>query len=223
MRILHISDTHGQFPQLFGNFDIVVHSGDFFPDPPNLLNRNKTNNMVWQLDWLKNNVYQIKSWLKDTQLLFTLGNHDFIHASLMEDVLNSSTIKATSLHEEIISYNDYNFYGFPWIPEIGDNIFNYEVSIPEMQHHVDEMVKNLNTTYVDVVVAHAPLYGYLDLTYGNERIGSTVIANAFNYKLDHNMMPAAYLHGHVHENFGISSLNSMIISNAARTMQVIEI
>jgi hypothetical protein len=32
LRLLHISDTHGRFPDLYGRFDAVLHTGDFFPN-----------------------------------------------------------------------------------------------------------------------------------------------------------------------------------------------
>jgi 3',5'-cyclic AMP phosphodiesterase CpdA len=32
MRVCHISDTHGGFPKLSGRYDLVIHSGDFFPN-----------------------------------------------------------------------------------------------------------------------------------------------------------------------------------------------
>ena len=41
MKICHISDTHGTFPNLHGNFDIIVHSGDLFPNSYNLPNKQK--------------------------------------------------------------------------------------------------------------------------------------------------------------------------------------
>jgi len=51
-------------------------------------------------------------------------------------------------------------------------MWNYERELPEMEAKVDRMVKEINTNYVDVMVAHAPVYQTLDLTRSNAVIGS---------------------------------------------------
>jgi Icc-related predicted phosphoesterase len=221
LRILHISDTHGGFPKMMGSYDVVVHSGDFFPDFFTL-SGNKTQMMACQLDWLTQNIRNIKIWLQDTPLLFILGNHDWLHPELMEQTLCSGGIKAISLHDKIVTHQGVNFYGFPYVPSINGE-FNYEREVPEMTVEVDKMVQKLQSTYVDVIVAHAPLYRVLDLTHGNTAIGSSVISTALDYKLNKDMTPATYLCGHCHEANGITVRNGMLISNAARTYHVIEV
>jgi predicted phosphodiesterase len=32
VKILHISDTHGRMPELRGEHDVIVHSGDMLPN-----------------------------------------------------------------------------------------------------------------------------------------------------------------------------------------------
>jgi len=63
MRVCHVSDTHGGFPRLVGAFDAVVHSGDFFPNSTAFMNKNLTQEMAFQLDWLSQNIRNIKVWL----------------------------------------------------------------------------------------------------------------------------------------------------------------
>jgi hypothetical protein len=48
-----------------------------------------------------------------------------------------------------------------------------------MQAEVDKMVNVLNQSYVDILACHVPLYHHLDLTSGNEAVGSTVISHAY--------------------------------------------
>jgi len=222
MRIYHVSDTHGYFPNLSGAFDVVVHSGDFFPNKPYLHNSNSVKEMAFQMDWLGNNIAMLKKWLRGKDILFILGNHDFAHNALVEQALNSEGIKAISLHDKIVRYKDLTFYGFPYIPPI-NGMFAYEREAPEMHKEVDNMVESFNKDYVDILVSHAPLYRVLDLTRGNSAIGSSVISSAIDYKIDKNMRPSVVLHGHCHESHGITMYNDILVSNAASTAHIIEI
>lgn len=223
MRLCHVSDTHGGFPRLHGRYDAVVHSGDFFPNSHHVMTGNKVQEAVFQMNWLESHVSDMKQQLQGHPYLFVLGNHDFLNPDMVEHFLNSEGVKAINLTDKVVTHGGVNFYGFPYVPAIGGNTWNYEREIPEMQVDVDRMVEVLNKTYVDVVVAHAPIHKCLDLSYSNQVLGSTVIANALDYKLNKEMQPMCYLHGHIHEAHGLSMRNGMLVSNAAVTYQIIEV
>ena len=222
-RILHISDTHGKFPKLFGRYDIVVHSGDMLSNSYAVMNRNITQEIAHQLDWLTQNLNTFKTWLHGTPFLFIPGNHDFLHPDIIEQTLNAAGIKAINLTDKRVVYENISLYGFPYIPEIGGNMWNYEREIPEMNIEVNNMLNVINKDYTDIIVAHAPLYQILDLTNGNYITGNTVMSNALDFKLNKDMIPSYYLHGHIHEAHGITIRNNMLISNAATTFHTIEI
>jgi len=222
LRICHVSDTHGEFPHLHGRYDVVVHSGDFFPNSAAMMHKNLTQEMAFQLDWLSQNIRNIKLWLQGRSFLFILGNHDFLHPQLMAQTLATEGIAAINLTEQVISYENVNFYGFPYVPPI-NGMFNYEREIPEMEFEAEKMVKALNNSYVDVLVTHAPLYQILDLTHGNDTIGSTVITNVLDYKMNKEHLPSYLLHGHCHEANGLAIRGEMLISNAACTYHIIEV
>jgi Icc-related predicted phosphoesterase len=221
LRIMHVSDTHGGFPRLLGRFNVVLHTGDFFPNSQHCLLADKSREMKFQLQWLRDNVNDIRAWLGGHTLLYVGGNHDFLSPNAMEFELQSAGIKAYGISDRLFRFQDVNFYGFPYVPTI-DGTWNYEKNIPEMQAEVDQMVNILNSVKVDVLACHSPPYGCLDLSYGNEMIGSTVIANALDYKINPDMMPKYYLCGHDHEGNGLALRNGMLISNAATTYQIIE-
>lgn len=223
MRLCHVSDTHGGFPRLHGRYDAVIHTGDFFTNSHFVALGDKVAEANFQLKWLKANVGEMKLQLQGHPYFFILGNHDFVDSREVEDVLVSSGIKAVDMTDKIVSYQNVNFYGFPYVPAIGGNRWNYEREVPEMQIDVDRMVTALNDTYVDVLACHAPIYKCLDLSYGNEILGSTVIANGLDYKVKKEMLPAFYLHGHIHESHGLTMRNGMLVSNAAVTYQILEI
>lgn len=222
LRFLHVSDTHGSLPKLKGKYNLVIHSGDFFPNSYEVINRNLIREAAFQLDWLNQKLRTIKDLLDGDLFLFIPGNHDFLHPDLMEKTLVSAGINAINISEKIITVGEFKFYGFPYIPDIGGT-WNYEKKIPEMEIEVDKMVSALNETHVDVLVTHAPLYQSLDLTHGNETVGSTVIANAIDYKINQNMLPKVICHGHVHENCGVTVRNNILISNAATTQHILEL
>ena len=220
MRICHISDTHGEFPILNNKFDVIVHSGDFFPNSPAILFGSSGQEAEFQKDWLTKRIPDLKDMVGNYPFLFTLGNHDFLSSEIVEQLLQQAGIKAFSLNNKHVTIDSINLYGFPYIPYISGK-WNYELMLPEMQIQVDKMTEQLNSVQTHVLVCHAPIYKTLDLAFSNNNFGSTVIANMLDYSISQNKMPVAYLHGHIHEAAGISIRNNLLVSNAATTQQII--
>jgi Icc-related predicted phosphoesterase len=207
---------------MYGSYDVVVHSGDFFPDPPGDP-QFKSQIGLWQLDWLQANLSTMKQWLNGSPFLFTLGNHDWAYPPVMEKLLNDNGIQAVCLHDRVVDFNSVHFYGFPYVPAINGQ-YNYEREIPEMRMEVKMMVDKINNAdYVDVMVCHAPPHQNLDLASDNKILGSTVIANALDYEILPEKMPTHYFCGHIHNANGITMRNKILISNAARSKHIIEI
>lgn len=222
MRLCHISDTHGSFPQLYGSYDVIVHSGDFFPDPPgNPLFKEEVGK--WQLEWLEDNIHHMLQWVNGRDFLFTLGNHDWADPFEMTKLLGEYGIKSCCLHDRVVDYGGVHFYGFPYVPAINGQ-FNFERELPEMQQEVNWMVDKINNAdYVDVLVCHAPPHQTLDLSTDNKILGSTCIANALDYLIKEDKLPSYYLCGHIHNANGITMRNAVVVSNAARSKHIIEI
>lgn len=222
MRLMHVSDTHGGFPKLFGRFDAILHTGDLFPNSHHLMQGNRTQEMMFQHQWLLDVMPDFKKWLGGHPFLYVPGNHDFLNSSLMENELRGENIEAFDLTDKMLTFQGVNFYGFPYVPAI-NGMWNYEREIPEMEKEVEKLVVECNKQYIDVLACHAPLYKCLDLSMGNQLLGSTVITNALDYKVEKEKLPAYYFCGHIHESSGISIRNNMLVSNAATTQQIIEI
>lgn len=219
LRICHVSDTHGRLPVLYGRYDCVVHSGDFFPNSEYVL-QSKTLEMAWQLDWLKQRAPAIKAWLQGRPFFVTFGNHDFLDADKAMEVLVDAGINAQCLHDKHVEFEGVVFYGFPYVPFIS-GMWNYERELPEMQVDVDRMVNDLNTKKADILVCHSPPYNTLDLTVANQKMGSVIISTALDYQI--NNLPSHYLCGHCHEGHGLTMRNGMLISNSATTQHILEI
>lgn len=221
LRIMHVSDTHGGFPKLFGRFDAILHTGDLFPNSHHVMQGNRTQEMLFQHQWLKDVMPDFKKWLGGHPFLYVPGNHDFLASALMELDLRNENIEAFDLTDKMLTFQGVNFYGFPYVPAI-NGMWNYEREIPEMEKEVEKMVAECNKQYIDVLACHAPLYKCLDLSMGNQLLGSTVISNALDYKIGKDMQPSHYMCGHIHEAHGMAIRNGMLISNAATTQQIIE-
>lgn len=217
MRICHISDLHGYFPPLYGSFDVVVATGDLSPNY-----EYDDTEVSKQMYWWEEKVTIIKAWLQNHPFLFTLGNHDFINGFWLEDMLQVNGINAVCLHDRITTLDSVNFYGFPYIPPINGK-YAFECVTGQMNSHLDRMAEILNSTYVDVIAAHCPPYGFLDLSESGIRFGNTQMNSFLDYKLNEDMQPSHYLTGHIHQAHGLMMRNGMFISNAATFQHILEI
>lgn len=222
MRLCHVSDTHGNLPRLYGRYDVIIHTGDLFPNSQHVFTGNKVQEAVFQEEWLKSRLEDFKAWLMGHPFLYVPGNHDFMHPDRMEHILRAAGLEVLGLTDKVTTFRGVNFYGFPYIPYI-DGSWNYERQLPEMQQEVSKMMEELNKTYVDVLACHAPPYKILDLSIGNEILGSTAIADGLDYKLGRDMLPQVYLCGHIHEAHGVAVRNGILVSNAATTRNLIEV
>jgi Icc-related predicted phosphoesterase len=222
IRLCHISDTHGGFPTLYGRYDAVIHTGDFFPNSAACMAGNKIQEAIFQAEWLRSQIPTMKQQLHGHPFLYVPGNHDFVPSDMMEHMLRAVGVEALCLADKITQFKGVSFYGFPYVPFIS-GMWNYERQLPEMQIEVDKMVEKLNQDHVQVLACHAPPYKMLDLTMGNELIGCTVISNALDYKINKDNMPSHLLCGHVHEANGVAVRNGMLVSNAATTQHLIEV
>jgi len=221
MRLLHKSDCHSTMPALQGNFNCVVDSGDFFPNSRHVFHGERDKEVRFQMQWLQDNIEDLKKQLAGRDLLFVAGNHDFVDPIRMEALLQSEGINAIDLTNKLVSYGGINFYGFPYVPTINGD-WNYERAVPEMQQEVRRMVDVINSNQVDVLACHCPIYGCLDLTTDNDRIGNRVMADALDYQIEDDKKPSYYLCGHCH-NPGITMRGKMLVSNMATSQCVIEI
>ena len=221
MRILHLSDTHGSLPRLNNRADCILHTGDYFPNSHHIMQGNRVREAEFQMRWLEDHVSELKGQINGHPFLFVLGNHDFVNPQLMAQFLNSEGIQAIDLTNQVVSFRDVNFYGFPYIPYIHGR-WNYERQIPEMQQEIRRMVDVLNNTKVDVLACHSPIYGCLDYTIEYENIGNRPMADALDYKIKKEMLPTHYFCGHNHQP-AVAMRNGILISNMATSQCVIKI
>jgi len=223
MRICHISDTHGNFNTLFGKFDIIVHSGDFLPNSKAIFGKNRIENEInFQKSWLSNNINVLKKFIGNHPFIFINGNHDFIDPDYIEEFLKENGVNAINATNKMINYNDFKFYGFPYIPYI-KNFWNYEKTVQEMKKEIELLSDYFNNNHIDILISHCPPYKILDKANSNENIGNSSLSDAINYIINKENLPTHILCGHCHESFGIKYQLDILFSNAATTHNLIEI
>jgi hypothetical protein len=142
MRIQHTSDNHGFFQDLEGDFDVVIHSGDLFPNHcfgPKRVWSTLEVEKAFQTDWLKGRIETIKEWIKGKPFLFCSGNHDFIDPC---PILIAAGITAINLDDKVTEFEGHTLYGLPWVPFI-EGVWNFELMDVEMREEIDRMLNNL--------------------------------------------------------------------------------
>lgn len=220
MLINHFSDSHGGNLNVFGKADIVVHSGDFLPDPPFFATKESA--AQWQSNWLNNKAKEYKLYINNKPFIFCSGNHDYLDGEEVELILRNYNINATCINDKHFTFNDIKFYGFPWIKYI-NGYFNYELSDNGMNIKCDELKEALSNSYTNVLVAHGPMTNGLCVE-GTKDYGNKILEDAL-LSLDKESVPDTMLVGHIHLAKGIKfryDLN-MLIVNSATTSHIIEI
>ena len=145
MKILHLSDTHGQHRRLTNlpDADIVVHSGDF------TMNGSKQEAIDF-MNWFCSLPYPRK--------VFICGNHD---ACLYGANIDGLDKNVHYLCNSSVTIENIKFYGVPMFMEdcVSDRQKRNYAAIP---------------ADTDVLITHCPPYGILDFDDGTN-YGSTVL------------------------------------------------
>ena len=172
MKIQHCADSHGFFPDLSGDFDCVVHSGDIFPWSNNGrgINRNRTKKqreIDHQRYWTSTHAETIKGWVKGKPILYCAGNHDFYNPC---ELLNKLGVEVIDLTNRTVEYAGLRWHGFPYVNFLVGE-WNWELD-PSALYEKTQYTMNKIAGDVDILVAHAPIYQTLDLTDDGEYMGN---------------------------------------------------
>ncbi len=191
MKIVCLSDMHGNLPKTLPDGDALVIAGDICP---------ATNHKVsYQVDWLED-VYN--PWLKSLpygkdNIAMIAGNHDWCFMNVPSSIPD---LHCHYLEDSGATVGGLNVYGYPHTPMFCDWAFN---RTPEYLANASNKIPD-NT---DILLTHGPPYGILD-----------VVTEAYWDSFDPNAhlgckelikrvyeMPDLKLHvfGHIHSGHGI--------------------
>jgi calcineurin-like phosphoesterase family protein len=194
MKIIHISDTHGRHKNLLlPPGDVLIHSGDFSDYGIDV----ETHAF---LSWFKEQPFKYK--------ILVAGNHDeFMYESEGIEGLQFDLDGIHYLNESEVVIEGVKFYGSPRVPSDFSMAFTY---YPE---DANDVWKDLPAD-VDVLITHGPSKGFLDDGLG---------CKALRLKVDEMPNLKAHLFGHIHQAKGMLKKGSTFLSNAAESVNVIQI
>lgn len=225
MKIFHCSDWHGQLSLDAGDVDVIVCSGDLFP---NKSRGDRDIEVPFQTEWLQRNLNKFARLAThpvrgSLPFLFTSGNHDFIDPCPM---LREYAVNAINLDDRMVTVDGVRFFGLPWIPFI---IGEWAFELPPSE--LTAKTHEIPLDDVDVLVSHCPPSGFLDMDENGLRRGNSALTSRLYY--DCERWPKAILTGHIHNSYGMIDMSgpspasdenrTCIISNAATGSREVEI
>jgi len=197
MKLTFISDTHTKHNMLnLPGGDVLIHSGDFMNTGYD------RHNVMRFLDWFIEQPYK--------QKIFIAGNHD----RFFEDNPEQTNTILDSIYGGLVTYledsgtkiGDINVWGSPWQPEFMDWAYN----LPRQGTELNEKW-NLIPENTDILITHAPPYGYLDkLPNIPENLGCELLRERVK-----EVKPKIHVFGHIHHGYGYTTNGDTHFINAA--------
>lgn len=242
MRIVHVSDLHGQFYNL-PEADLYIITGDMldnYPDVVEITAKHKTNDMNmfghfgsgWtreinpekekrlQSEWYEKKFRKKKRTLRtffgspDAPVICVRGNHDFVDLGPMFE---------GEVYEISKSCYSYNVLGLDVGGFRGINYIAGEWSDETPMYNFYDMVRRLPKN-LDLMVTHSPPYNILDGRF-NEKYGIQAYAAWITEKIYlEEKLPKLFCFGHIHNDHQVLNWeDGTIFSNAATTHNIIEL
>lgn len=202
LKILHISDTHQNFPKDLPDADVLVHTGDY-----SFLHKYATEEpQIKELKEFNEYLGSIKH--KYKAILFTPGNHDFIfdnNIKLAKETLTNATV----LLDSGIEIDGVNFYGTSSQPPFFNWAFNH--SDEDREKYYKAIPEN-----TDVLLTHCPPHEILDkVSNKSYSAGQHVGCSILRYQVDTRIKPKIHCFGHIHQQpYGIQVEENTTFSNA---------
>ncbi len=191
MRIVAISDTHGQheaFTKAIPECDLLIHSGDF------MALGEKLQEIVSFNEWLGR--------LPCRQAIVVAGNHEVAFEKKPQAARGSIT-NAIYLQDSGVTVNGLRIWGSPVQPRFYDWAFNRDRG-DDIKRHWD-----LIPLDTDVLITHGPPHGILDRS-GGTNCGCEQLLLAVR-----RVKPALHIFGHIHAGHGSQNIGGTQFVNAA--------
>jgi len=229
VRIAHVSDTHGGFPEL-GDADVIVHSGDLLPNAPrDEYDLGWMGGMTGGIDaiierrfqehWVRRKIHKFLGWLKNRTFIFCAGNHDYFDPV---PLLQRAGIDAHNITNAFATTKGYTFYGVPFVP-FDCHPWNYAIPDGEMAKAFDGLASLWEERRgFDVLVTHCPPAGIMDrCPRQQKRFGNGPLNDFLVYKIT--KLPKMLLCGHIHGDNAVTFEMGTLISQAATRVHQLEL
>lgn len=180
IKIIHISDTHSQYPIITEYADILIHTGDFsiggHPGEYDVFN-----------NWLND--------LKIPHKIVILGNHDLDYFKDDGTIGKKLLTNAQVLNTELVVIENIKIFGVQWHIF---NTWNFMSQSDYQNNHNGGWNKIPDN--MDIVLTHQPPHGILDDDTHHWGSYDTLMAIK-------KTKPAYHLFGHIHQAFGNREVN----------------
>ena len=191
MKIIVISDTHGQHDQLsLPKGDMIIHAGD-------VSSRGHKSEVDRFLRWYSQLDYQYK--------IFIAGNHDFYFENAPEqEIKELIPNNLIYLNDSSVEIEGLKIWGSPVQPWFYNWAFNRQRGA-DIKKHWDLIPGD-----TDLLITHGPPLGRLDATARGEAVGCKDL-------LDKTLIikPRFHVFGHIHEAYGRTKENDIEFINAS--------
>jgi predicted phosphohydrolase len=184
MRVVAISDTHGQHEQLdLPDGDLLIHSGDF-------CRWGVLDDVAEFMRWFAERPHRHK--------VMIAGNHDLAVEKLSADALALVPSNVVYLQDEGATIAGLRVWGSPWTPTFHDWAFMLPRGAP-LREKWARIPEGL-----DILITHGPPYGHGDLAGhapGRPRraVGCLELLAAVR-----RARPRLHVFGHIHEGHGLT-------------------
>jgi predicted phosphohydrolase len=191
MRIIAISDTHGQHGKLvLPTGDVLLHAGD-------VSSRGREAEVLDFLQWFAAQPHAHK--------IMIAGNHDFYFEQTPDERIRAIIPPGvTYLNDSGTTVNGLRIWGSPVSPWFFDWAFNRHRGA-DIKKHWDMIPAD-----TDILIAHGPVQGILDATTRGERVGCADLLQTLQ-----TVRPRYFVCGHIHEAYGRAEQNGTCFINAS--------
>ncbi|MDP2454152.1 MULTISPECIES: metallophosphatase domain-containing protein [unclassified Kaistella] len=192
MKIVFISDTHGQHRKLknLPKADLIIHGGD-------VSKLGKAHEVEDFIYWFLRLDYAHK--------IFIAGNHDFYFEDYSRDFIQKKlTSNCHYLCDSGVEIEGVKIWGSPVTPTFFNWAFNVDRGKPIQKYW------NMIPSNTDILVTHGPVGGILDGTTSNINAGCDDLLKTVN-----KVKPKFHLFGHIHEAYGEEKVNETTFVNGS--------
>ncbi len=191
MKIITISDTHNKHHELaLPSGDILIHAGDISMN-------GEEAEIINFLSWFGKQDFSYK--------IFIAGNHDFFFERESEDTIQKVIPPGVSyLKDSGMTVEGLKIWGSPVTPWFFNWAFN-RFRGEQINRHWD-----LIPLDTDIVVTHGPVFRRLDTNKEGQHTGCK---DLFLKLQDIN--PKIHICGHIHESYGMITMNNTTFINAS--------
>ena len=192
MKIVFISDTHGQHRKLknLPKADLIIHGGD-------VSKLGKDHEVEDFIHWFLRLDYAHK--------IFIAGNHDFYFEDYSLDFIQKKlTSNCHYLCNSGVEIEDVKIWGSPITPTFFNWAFNADRGKPIQKYW------NMIPSDTNILVTHGPVKGMLDRTTSNINAGCEDLL-----KTVEKLKPKFHLFGHIHEAYGKEKVNETTFVNGS--------